>query len=188
MNMELNEVKGGLEKKSFELKKEVEKNFELSKQFEFSKRENMRNGHMLEQEVSKKNELQKTMEGLKDRVAELTDQIRHQDEVNTGSEELENRLSIELKEYKEAEAKLSEDNLELQTSLRKQKQLNESHEQEIKHLKKNVGEFTSQVEQISKSLRLEKEKALENEEHYRKLLDETRENYESKLDFLKHEF
>ena len=47
MNMELNEVKGSLEKKSFELKKEVEKNFELSKQFEFSKRENMRNGHML---------------------------------------------------------------------------------------------------------------------------------------------
>lgn len=38
LNIELNEVRGLIEKKSFELKKEVEKNMEKSKQNEFSKR------------------------------------------------------------------------------------------------------------------------------------------------------
>ena len=55
MNLELNDVKGTLEKKTFEMKKELEKNSEYGKQLEFSKRENSRFERLLEQEVSKKN-------------------------------------------------------------------------------------------------------------------------------------
>lgn len=127
---------------------------------EFAKRDNSRNSHLLEQEVNRKGELLKTNEALREKINSLTKEIQYQDQVNVGSEELENRLSFEIKAYKENEDRLTEENFELQTNLRKQKQLNDSHEQEIMHLKKSISEFTAQVEQISKSLRLEREKTI----------------------------
>lgn len=47
MNIEFNDIKGELQHKSFELKKEIEKCGELTKQLEFAKRENSRNQNLL---------------------------------------------------------------------------------------------------------------------------------------------
>lgn len=51
------------------------------------------------------------------------------------------------------------------------KQLNDVHEEEIKHLKKTINEYTQQNEQLMKNLKLEREKSIEMEENYRKLMD-----------------
>ena len=69
----------------------------------------------------------RTVEALREKNNEMAKELSYQNKINSGSEELENRLSFEINQYKINEQRLEEENHELQNNLRKQRQLNESH-------------------------------------------------------------